>query len=76
MGSIIRRGTRDEPEYHVKYRDTDRRWKMRLSHQPTKEQAKTYLREVEARIARGLVGIPEVDDAPFAGDLIETWMAA
>ena len=37
--------------------------------------AKRYLSEVEARVARGLVGIPEVDDAPLADDLSETWMA-
>jgi integrase len=32
---------------------------MRASHQPTREAARRYLVEVEARIARGRIGIPE-----------------
>lgn len=54
MGSVVRRGSRDSS---IKYKDVDGRWNMRRPHQPTREQAKQYLREVEARVARGLVGI-------------------
>ena len=57
MGSVVRRGSRDDVKYYVKYKDSDGRWKMRLSHQPTKEQAKQYLRDVEARVSREQIGI-------------------
>lgn len=73
MGSVVTRGTRDNPKHFVKYRDIDGRWKMRLSFQPTKAQAKKYLAEVEARIARGLIGIPEPEESPRAGELMATW---
>ena len=57
MGSIIKRGTRAEPKYYIKYLDVDGAYKMRLTKQETKEQAKDYLKEVEARVKRGLIGI-------------------
>ncbi len=73
MGSIIRRGTRNKPKYYVKYRDIDGRWKMRLSKQPTKDQARQYLVRVEARVANGLIGIEEKVVVPLAGELLEKW---
>ena len=73
MGSIVTRATRDNPKHFVKYRDIDGRWKMRLSFQPTKAQAKKYLAEVEARVARGMIGIPEPEESPAAvRDLLAT----
>ena len=74
MGSLINRGTRSKPKWYVKYKDSDGRWKMRLSHQPTKEQARKYLARVEARVARGKVGIREEGDAPLLGPLMEQWL--
>lgn len=76
MGSVVRRGSRDDVKYYVKYKDSDGRWKMRLSHQPTKEQAKQYLREVEARVSREQIGIAEPEDAPKVGTLMDTWAAS
>jgi len=74
MGSLVNRGTRAKPKWFVKYKDSDGRYKMRLSHQPTKEQARKYLARVEARVAAGKVGIEEdVPDAPLAGALMDQW---
>ena len=47
------------------------------THQPTRALAQRYLAEVEARIARGSIGIPEpqADSAPVVGQLMEEWAA-
>lgn len=75
MGSVIRRGTRDNPRYFIKYREADGTQRMKLSKQPTKELAKQYLANVEARIQRGLVGIPEVEVEELVGNLLDDWTA-
>src|SRR5262249_50704940 len=59
MGSVLNRGTRDAPQWYVKYNDSDGTRKQRHSHQPTKDTAREYLATIEARVARGLIGIPE-----------------
>ena len=46
--------------WYVRYKDTDGRRKQRASHQPTKELARRYLLEIEGRVARGAIGIPEI----------------
>lgn len=45
--------------WYVRYVDLDGRRKQRASHQPTKALARRFLLEIEARIARGTVGIIE-----------------
>ena len=45
--------------WYVRYRDTDGRRKMRASHQPTQKLARRFLLEIEGRVARGLLGMPE-----------------
>ena len=45
--------------WYVRYRDADGGRKMRASHQPSKELARRYLLEIEGRVARGILGIPE-----------------
>jgi len=59
MGYLRNRGTKNEPKWYVRYRDSDGKWKERPSHQPTKEAARRYVAEIEARVARGNIGIPE-----------------
>ncbi len=61
MGDIVRK-VKDGRfiGWYVRYRDTDGRRKQRASHQPTHALARQYLRAVEGRITRGLVGIPEL----------------
>lgn len=73
MGSTFNRGTRDNPAWYVKFKDNDGKWKMRPSKQETKERAKKFLRQVEGRVERGLVGIPEPDDTPSVGAHMDTW---
>jgi integrase len=59
MGDVHNRGTKDRPQWYCRYMDLDGKRKHRPTHQPTKALAMRYVAEVEARVARGLVGIPE-----------------
>ena len=65
MGDIVRmvRGTRFIGWY-IRYKDADGRRKMRASHQPSQQLARRYLLEVEGRVSRGLLGIPEPAPPP------------
>jgi site-specific recombinase XerD len=48
---------------------------MRASHQPSKELARRYLLEIEGRIARAQVGIPDPEpEAPTVAELIERFL--
>jgi integrase len=59
MGDVKNRGSKDCPKWYCRYKDIDGKRKHRPTHQPTKALAMRFVVEVEARIARGLVGIPE-----------------
>lgn len=60
MGDIVRYTRQGKfIGWYVRYRDVDGRRKQRASHQPSKQLARRYLLEIEGRIARGQVGIPE-----------------
>lgn len=65
MGDIIKK-SRDGQfiGWYIRFVDVDGRRKQRASHQPSKAEARRYLVEVEARVARGLIGIPEPQPAP------------
>jgi len=75
MGTAFNRGTKAKPNWYVGYQEGGK-WHYKPSHQPTKALAKAYVQEVEARIARGLVGIEERTEADrFAtafGTFLET----
>ena len=60
MGEIIRR-VKDGRflGFYLRYVDADGKRKQKASHQPTREAARRMLVEIEARVARGLVGIAE-----------------
>lgn len=71
MGDLVRRGSR----WYIRYLDADGRRRMRACHQPSRELARRYLLEVEGRIARGQVGIPEAEPAaPTVSELIERFL--
>lgn len=76
MGDIVRLMRRGRfIGWYVRYRDADGRRKMRASHQPSKELARRYLVEVEARVARGHVGIPEpAPAAPTVAELVRRFL--
>ena len=60
MGDIIRLVRKGKfVGWYVRYVDADGKRKQRASHQPSKEGARRYLLEIEGRVARGAVGIPE-----------------
>lgn len=59
MGDVHNRGSKDRPMWYCRYIDINGQRKHRPTHQPTKALAMRYLAEVEARVARGLVGFPE-----------------
>lgn len=71
MGDIVRRGTR----WYVRYKDADGVRRMRASHQPSHELARRYLLEIEGRVARGKIGIPErASAAPTVAELAERFL--
>lgn len=60
MGDIVRRVSRGRfLGWYIRYKDVDGRRKQRASHQPTRALAARMLLEIEARVARGSVGIQE-----------------
>ena len=59
MGDVKNRGSKDRPQWYCRYIDVDGKRKHRPTHQPTKALAMRFVAEVEARVARGLVGIPD-----------------
>lgn len=60
MAYVINRGTKARPLWYAKYRDVDGKWKQKATHQPTMKEAQRFAAELDARVARGLIGIPEV----------------
>jgi integrase len=77
MGDIVRMVRRGKfIGWYVRYKDADSRRRMRASHQPTQAQARRFLLEIEGRVARGLIGIPEPQEAPptFA-EVMERFLA-
>src|SRR5689334_7694518 len=77
IGDIVRMVRRGKfIGWYVRYRDADGKRKMRASHQPSKDQARRFLLEVEGRIARGIVGIPEpAPAAPTVAELVDRFLA-
>ncbi len=60
MGDVVRKMKRGKfVGWYVRYIDLDGKRKQRASHQPTRALARRFLLEVEARVARGSVGISE-----------------
>jgi len=62
MGTVSNRGTKDRPMWYCRYIDADGKRKQRPTKQTTKAAALRFVAEIEARVARGLVGIPEATD--------------
>ena len=60
MGEVIKKVKGDRfIGWYLRFVDSDGKRKQRASGQPTHGQAKRMLTEIEARIARGTLGIPE-----------------
>lgn len=60
MGDIVRKCKNGRfIGWYVRYIDSDGRRKQRASHQPSFALARRFLLQIEGRIARGVVGIPE-----------------
>lgn len=76
MGDIVRLVRRGRfIGWYVRYKDANGRRRMRASHQPSKELARRYLLEIEGRVARGLLGIPEPEaQAPTFAELCERFL--
>lgn len=76
MAHVYNRGSKHEPQWYVRFRDSDGRWVSRPCHQQTKAQAEAYAHQIAARIAAGKVGIETPDKEPPCRDLMETWAAS
>ncbi len=49
MGTVFNRGTKDNPNWYVGYRENGR-WVYKASRQPTKAHAKRWVSEIESRL--------------------------
>lgn len=58
-GGVLNRGTKDRPQWYCRYVDVDGTRKTKHTHQPSKELAETFLRNIKANVARGLAGHPK-----------------
>lgn len=66
MGEVIKKVKGDRfIGWYLRFVDSDGKRKQRASGQPTHGQAKRMLTEIEARIARGTLGIPERTEIPM-----------
>lgn len=76
MGDIVRLVRKGRfVGWYIRYKDADGQRRMRASHQETQAQARRFLLEVEGRIARGLIGIPEpAPPAPTVRELVERFL--
>lgn len=76
MGDILKKSRNGQfIGWYVRYKDADGIRRQKASHQPTKEAARRYLLEVEGRLARGLVGIPEpAPSAPTVSGLCQRFL--
>ena len=66
MGDVLNRGTKNSPRWYCRFIDGDGRRRQRATGQPTKESARRFVAEIEARISRGQVGIIEPTGADSA----------
>ena len=73
MGTVFNRGTKDAPNWYVGYRENGR-WVYKPSRQPSKALAKRFVAEIESRIARGLVGMEDAEDAPAFKPLFQSFL--
>lgn len=73
MGTVFNRGTKDNPNWYVGYREHGK-WVYKPSRQPTKAQAKRFVQEIEGRISRGHVGIEDTSDAPAFRPLFDAFL--
>lgn len=78
MGEIIKKMKGDRfIGWYLRFVDLDGKRKQRASGQPTFAEAKRMLIEIEARIARGKLGVPERDSSTMltVQDLTERFLA-
>lgn len=74
MGSVYNRGTRAKPKWYVSYKDAEGERKTVPSKQPAKSLARSFVEEIEARIADGKVGIKQPTDEPLIQSRMEDWI--
>jgi integrase len=75
MGEIIRRTKGGRfLGWYIRYVDADGKRRKRASHQPTRELARKMLVQIEARVARGQIGVPAVVCAPTLAALCQRFL--
>mgnify|MGYP001016444059 CR=1 FL=1 len=79
MASVYNRGSKDRPNWYARYKDLDGKWTAKPTGQPTKATAMIFAAEVEARVRRGMIGIPEPEpnkcDALSVAQLCERFLS-
>src|SRR4051812_706433 len=59
MPSVVNKRTRANPNYHARIKMPDGRWTTKPTYQTTKAAAQRVANEMQARIMRGLLAIPD-----------------
>lgn len=62
--------------WYCAYVDADGKRRHVATKQTTKAAARVFLAEVEAKVRRGLVGVPERKTTPMLAELAERWLAS
>jgi hypothetical protein len=74
MGFVIRRGSRDNPRYYIRYIDVDGGEKSRKVPARTKVEAERFLHAVETRLMEGRLGMEPKGPAAMVVDLMDEWI--
>jgi integrase len=74
MGSVFNRRTPRNPNWWVRFKDKEGKWQSVASGQPTKEQAKNFVKQIESNIKNGLVGIIKPQEKQGCAELISKWL--
>lgn len=76
MGTVYRK-VKDGRDlgWYVVFFDADGKRRHVASKQQTKAAARVFLAEIEAKVRRGLVGVPEKKTTPTVAELAERWLA-
>jgi hypothetical protein len=75
VGFVIRRGTRDNPRYYIRYIDVDGGAKTRNVLARINVEVERCLHEVETRLMEGRLGTEPKGPAPMVVDLMDEWIA-
>lgn len=73
MGFVVRRGTRDNPRYFIRYVDVDGTERTKRVPAKTKAEAERLLHQAETNIMEGRLGMEAKGSQALVGALMDEW---